>query len=122
MDCANCAAGITRYLERKGLEDVYVNFQTREVRFRLADEDFTIEEAKGGIRKLGYTVVEPEQKLEFWTLERKLLLAAFFTLPLLLGHLLMSIGIHLAFMHNAWLQFLICLPVLFIGVWHFDER
>jgi Cu+-exporting ATPase len=64
-DCANCAAGITRYLERKGLEDVYVNFQTREVRFRLADEDFTIEEAKGGIRKLGYTVVEPEQKLDF---------------------------------------------------------
>lgn len=121
MDCANCAAGITRYLERKGLEDVYVNFQTREVRFRLADEDFTIEEAKGGIRKLGYTVVEPEQKLDFWTLERKLLIAAFFTFPLLLGHLLMSFGIHLAFMHNAWLQLLICLPVLFIGVWHFGK-
>ncbi|WP_353481528.1 cation-translocating P-type ATPase [Haliscomenobacter sp.] len=121
MDCANCAAGITRYLERKGLEDVYVNFQTREVRFRLASEDFTIEEAKGGIRKLGYTVVEPEQKQDFWTLERKLLIAAIFTLPLLLGHLLMSVGIHLPIVHNAWLQFLICLPVLFIGVWHFGK-
>ncbi len=121
MDCANCAAGITRYLERKGLEDVYVNFQTKEVRFRLVDEDFTVEEAKGGIRKLGYTVVEPEQKLEFWTLERKLLIGAIFTAPLLSGHLLMSAGIHWSLMHNAWLQFFICLPVFILGAWHFGK-
>ena len=121
MDCANCAAGITRYLERKGLEDVYVNFQTKEVRFRLIDEDFSVEEAKGGIRKLGYTVVEPEQKPEFWTLERKLLIGAVFTIPLLVGHLLMSAGIHWSLMHNAWLQFFICLPVFILGAWHFGK-
>ena len=121
MDCANCAAGITRYLERKGLEEVYVNFQTKEVRFRLVDESISLEEAKGGINKLGYTVVEPEQKPDFWTLERKLLIGAFFTLPLLLGHLLMSAGIHLAFMHNAWIQLAICLPVFVLGAWHFGK-
>ncbi|AEE48094.1 heavy metal translocating P-type ATPase [Haliscomenobacter hydrossis] len=121
MDCANCAAGITRYLERKGLEEVYVNFQTKEVRFRLVDESISLEEAKGGINKLGYTVVEPEQKPDFWTLERKLLIGAIFTLPLLLGHLLMSAGIHLAFMHNAWIQLAICLPVFVLGAWHFGK-
>lgn len=121
MDCANCAAGITRYLERKGLEDVYVNFQTKEVRFRLVDETFDEDDAKKGIHKLGYTVVEPEQKPEFWTLERKLLLSAVFTLPLLAGHLLMSAGIHWSLMHNAWLQLLICLPVFILGAWHFGK-
>lgn len=121
MDCANCAAGITRYLERNGLEDVYVNFQTKEVRFRLGDEAFDEDDAKGGIRKLGYTVVEPEQKPEFWNLERKLLLGAIFTLPLLAGHLLMSAGIHWSLMHNAWLQLLICLPVFMLGAWHFGK-
>lgn len=121
MDCANCAAGITRYLERKGLEEVYVNFQTKEVRFRLVDEAFDEDDAKKGIHKLGYTVVEPEQKPEFWTLERKLLLGAIFTLPLLMGHLLMSAGIHWSLMHNAWLQLLICLPVFILGAWHFGK-
>ena len=28
MDCNNCAMSIQRFLERKGLEDVMVNFQT----------------------------------------------------------------------------------------------
>jgi Cu+-exporting ATPase len=121
MDCANCAAGITRYLERQGLEDVYVNFQTKEVRFRLVDDHFTEEEAKGGIRKLGYLVVEPEQKPEFWTLERKLIIGAIFTLPLLLSHLLMSFGFHHPLMHNAWLQLLICLPVFILGTVHFGK-
>ena len=30
MSCANCAAGIKKHLENKGLEDVYVNFSTGE--------------------------------------------------------------------------------------------
>ena len=34
MTCNNCAASLNRFLERKGVEDVYVNFQTKEVRYR----------------------------------------------------------------------------------------
>ena len=38
MDCNNCAMSIQRFLERKGMEEVLVNFQTREVRYRRDDE------------------------------------------------------------------------------------
>ncbi|MDX1943666.1 MAG: cation-translocating P-type ATPase [Saprospiraceae bacterium] len=121
MDCNNCAMSITKYLERKGLQDVYVNFQTKEVRFRPDEERMTLEQIKAGIHKLGYTVVEEEKTKPWWTLERKLIMSAIFTAPLLLGHILMSLGVHLTFMHNNWLQLLICLPAFMIGLLHFGK-
>ncbi len=121
MDCNNCAMSITRFLERKGLQEVYVNFQTKEVRFRPDEAVLTLEQVKAGIQKLGYTVVEPEQPQAWWTLERKLLISAVLTAPLLLGHILMSLGLHIGLMHNDWLQFAIALPVFLIGVFHFGK-
>jgi len=121
MDCNNCATSISRFLERKGLEDVFVNFQTKEVRFRQDDGKISMEGIKLGIHKLGYTVVEPDTKEPWWTLERKLLVSAAFTLPLLLGHLLMSVGVHFSLMHNFVAQLLLCLPVFAIGVAHFGK-
>ncbi|MCB9275869.1 MAG: cation-translocating P-type ATPase [Lewinellaceae bacterium] len=123
MNCNNCAASLNRYLERKGLEDVYVNFQTREVRYRQASASITIDEVKKGIHKLGYTVVEEKggAPREWWTLERKLLISAVFTLPLLLHHLLMMAGQHLSIFDNYWLQLLICLPSFVIGFLHFGR-
>ncbi len=119
MDCANCAAGITKFLQRKGLEDVYVNFQTKEVRFKIGDSSQTIEKVKNGIQKLGYKVIEDDQEENWWTLERKLLISAIFTLPLLGNHLLMMVGWSIPLLHNFWIQLLLCLPVFAIGVRHF---
>lgn len=119
MDCDNCARSITRFLERKGLQDVYVNFQTKEVRFHPDETVITYEEIKKGIHKLGYQVVEPVAKTPWWTLERKLLFSTIFTIPLLMHHLLMSINIHLPFMHVGWIQLAWCLPVFSLGVIHF---
>ncbi len=119
MDCANCAASITRFLERKGLEDVYVNFQTREVRYQPQKDGLDEEAVKAGIRKLGYTVVEPEQPEPWWTLEKKLLISAIFALPLLLHHLLLMIGVDIPLLDNYWVQMIICLPPFLIGVTHF---
>ncbi len=34
MTCNNCASSLDRFLTRKGLEDVYVNFSTKEVRLQ----------------------------------------------------------------------------------------
>ncbi|MDZ4705964.1 MAG: cation-translocating P-type ATPase [Saprospiraceae bacterium] len=121
MDCNNCATSISRFLERKGLEDVFVNFQTKEVRFRQDEGKISMEGVKSGIHKLGYTVVESDTKEAWWTLERKLLISAIFTLPLLLGHLLMSFGVHFSLMHNFVAQLLLCLPVFVIGVAHFGK-
>ena len=121
MDCVNCATSITRFLERKGLQDVYVNYATGEVRFK-AGENATIdlEELKKGIAKLGYHVAEEEEKPPFWTLERKLLVSALFTAPLLLQHIFMGLGFHgLHILHNPWVQLLVCLPAFLLGAWHF---
>lgn len=121
MDCNNCAMSISRYLERKGLEDVFVNFQTKEVRFRRDDEKLSLEQVKSGINKLGYQVVEEAQGEPWWTLERKLWISAAFTLPLLLHHLLMMAGSGLPFLHNNWVQFALCLPPFVIGFLHFGR-
>lgn len=121
MTCVNCAASVTRFLERKGLKDVYVNFSTNEVRFVQGAQPVDLDAIKAGIQKLGYTVVEEAPERRWWNLERQLLLSSIFTAPLLLGHILMSVGIHLSLMHNNWLQFAICLPVFVIGVLHFGK-
>ncbi len=121
MDCNNCAASITRFLERKGLQDVFVNFSTKDVRFRQGAQPIPLEDIEAGIHKLGYTVVKAEPAKPFWTLERKLLVAAVFTTPLLLHHFVMMAGLHWHALENAWVQFALCLPVYALGTWHFGR-
>ena len=123
MTCNNCAASLNRFLERKGLEDVYVNFQTHEVRYRQTNSALSLEDIKKGIHKLGFSVVEEDEapKRQWWTLEHKLLVSAIFTLPLLLHHLLMMAGLHIHIFDNYWVQFAICLPPYAIGFWHFGR-
>lgn len=121
MDCNNCAASITRFLERKGLKDVFVNFSTKEVRFRLESSNIGLEEIEAGIRKLGYSVIKPEHARDFWTLEVKLLIGIICTAPLLAHHVLMTFGWHLPALGNAWVQLLLCLPIFAVGVFHFGK-
>ena len=118
MSCASCAANVTTFLKKKGLQEVDVNFTTGEVRFSQGEVEIPLPEIKAGINKLGYKVAG-EDKNPFWTLERKLVLSAIFTLPLLLAHLLMMAGI--TFLANPWVQFAICLPVYMIGFFHFGK-
>ncbi|MBV6428775.1 MAG: Copper-exporting P-type ATPase [Haliscomenobacter sp.] len=121
MDCANCAQSITRYLERKGLEDVFVSFQTKAVRFKWQAGQLSLEEIKKGIAKLGYRVAEPEQAVPFWTLERKLFVSAVFALPLLFHHLSAMAGLHVHWLGLPAVQFALCLPVFALGAWHFGK-
>lgn len=121
MDCNNCAMSISRYLERRGLEDVFVNFQTKEVRFQPGENDLDLSKIKAGIEKLGFSVIEEELPEAFWTLEKKLLLSALFSLPLLLGHLLMMAGLNWVWLESPLVQFLLALPVFVIGVFHFGR-
>ena len=125
MDCNNCAQSITRYLERQGLEDVLVNFQTREVRYRRDDAVADAEAVRAGIHKLGFRVVDdtPTQAVSGWSLtpRQRLLICTAFTLPLLLGHLLMMVGLHLPLLERGWVQFALALPVYLIGGLHFGR-
>ena len=119
MDCNNCAAGLSRYLQQQGLEEVYVNFSTKEVRYKQ-DKTLSLDQVKAGIHKMGYQVIDESLPQQWWTLERKLLLSALFTLPFLLQHLLMIVGFPIG-EGQYWLQFALCLPVFLIGFTHFGK-
>lgn len=120
MTCVNCAASVSKFLERKGLQNVQVDFASGEVRFENGAGGFDLEEIKSGISRLGYAV-RGEKKENFWSLEKKLVIAALFTVPLFLLHAFHSFGIESSFLHNHWFQLLLCLPVFLIGIVHFGK-
>ncbi len=121
MTCTNCALGITRFLEQKGLKNVHVNFATGEVLFDTAVAQ-DIAPYIQGINKLGYKVIENEpaagaaKKLRFDALETKFAIALLLTAPLLL-----SMVPAFTFLQNHLLQLILCIPVYLIGVWHFGK-
>ena len=119
MDCSNCANSIARFLERKGMKEVFVSFQTKEVRFLRNDDILPLPEAVQGIQRLGYTVVDDGQPKSFWNLERRLLFSALFTSPLIVSHVFMAAGFHAAWMHNGWVQLALTAPVYLVGGLHF---
>jgi len=122
MDCANCAAGIDRFLNSKGLSDVFVNFATGEVRFALGNSALTIPKVEEGIHSLGYRIIHADSPEPWWNLKRKLLISSIFTAPLFFLHLFMVLGIpYPALLDNPYVQLLLCLPVYLIGLFHFGK-
>lgn len=120
MDCAQCAVGISRFLEKKGLEEVQVDFQTGEAQFIINREEVSIEDIKKGILKLGYKI-KKENSDRFPNASVKLWISMLFTAPLLFFHVLMIFGIHYPFMHNLWISFFLALPAMIIGLSHFGN-
>lgn len=124
MTCNGCASNINRFLEKKGFDNVSVNFSTGDVRFEDDQTNITLEDVKAGIINLGFQVVSDneESSTPFWTLQRKLIISAIFTFPLLLHHLTMSVGWNiLAPLNNPWVQLVITIPVYLIGFFHFGK-
>jgi Cu+-exporting ATPase len=118
MDCTNCALGIERFLQKKGLADAHVNFTNAEAHFSLPDPQ-ALPEIVSGIEKLGYRIISKEQpsKQAWWRLERKFYTSLIFTLPLLL-HMFLSWH----WLHQPYVQLTLALPVLFIGWAHFGRN
>ncbi len=122
MTCSNCAAGLDKFLTRKGLEDVSVNFATSEVKFVLADSGLTLDDVKAGIGKMGYEVVGDNIKPKFWTPIRRLIFAAIFTIPLVIKHFAVMYGMNfMPFLDNYWVQLAVCLPVYILGFTYFGK-
>ena len=120
MTCANCALGIRKTLEKKGLENVNVSFANSEAAFDLHPKT-SIKEAIDSIERLGFEVIEdastytPKTYLFGWSLIAwKLFICVLFTIPLLLG----MFNIH-PILSNPILQFCLALPVYLIGLQHF---
>jgi Cu+-exporting ATPase len=118
MTCSNCAMGISRYLEKKGLEEVSVNFSTQEASFRL-DDQHELSTIIKGIESIGYRVLSDDQAKQtgYSAIEKKFIASLFFTVPLFL-HMFFPKD---SFLNNGWVQLGICIPVFLIGTWHFGK-
>lgn len=121
MDCANCALGITKNLQKKGLEDVHVNFATGEATFTLNDKS-RLPSIIDGIHDIGYTVIDAKTKEEnegkMSAIEKRFYFTLPFTIPLFFSHMLFS---HDFFLNQPLVQLLICLPVFITGMLQFGK-
>jgi len=128
MSCVNCAAGIDKFLNKNGLEDVSVNFAAQSARFRAKDGT-DVQKIIKGIEGLGFSASEKGQDVDgldghghdhsnsasLWTpLLKKFLFAALFTIPLLLA---MIPGLHQ--LQDPIVQLVLCIPVMILGWYHF---
>ncbi len=121
MTCVNCAAGVTRYLDKQGLENVDVNFATASAKFDLGKKDQLPEIIKG-IESIGYQVIGDEEKTDrsgatFSTIEKKFYFCLVFAVPLFL-HMFFP---HDSFLNDPYVQLLLCLPIFIVGLMHFGR-
>src|SRR5690606_734698 len=117
MNCSSCALTISRYLEKKGMEDVVISVATEELQFN-APSGADPGEVLNGINGLGYQVVMPDSTgantSVFNTLPFKFYCSLVFTAPLLLH---MWVNWH--WLHNPWIQLALTVPVYIVGMLHF---
>ncbi|MCL6523277.1 MAG: cadmium-translocating P-type ATPase [Thermoflavifilum sp.] len=121
MSCSSCVNNITHYLEKAGMEDVMVSLATGDVQFR-APHAVELDRIWKGIEQMGYRVVEEDRaavrqkKILDDPLAVKWLVSLVFTIPLLL-HMWVS----WSWLHLAWVQALLCTPVMVMGLSHFGK-
>lgn len=144
MTCTNCALNVSKYLEKKGLEKVKVNFMSGDVSFATAEPE-ALPEVKKGVVSLGYSVKDahatPSDNKEefdphaghnhahgeghgFLSSNKK---RFFFTLPftaILMLHMVhqwLPGGIG-HWLMNPWVQLILCLPVFIVGMMYFGKN
>ncbi len=120
MTCVGCSQTITRFLERKGMTNVQVDYTSGRVHFegKQPDEEVLAQD----LLKLGYRVKTKEPPRKYIPTKRLdqttlfLLVSALFTTPLML-HMVISWPL----LHWSEVQFLLTLPVVGIGVLQFGR-
>ncbi len=122
MDCSSCAVTIHKYLEKKGMDDVKVNFATGEVSFKKNGE-LTAEKIATGLKGLGYKVSgfhsETKKRFRFlYTPLQRFLFCLPFTLILMLH---MIPGLHIHWLLNPVLQLSLTIPVFAAGMSYFGK-
>ena len=124
MDCSNCAISIKKYLEKKGMKNVKVNYANGDVIF---DQDGVNnkEELAMGIKDLGYSVNSPDVQVKgtgslkiLTTHLQRFLFCLPFTLVLMLH---MIPGLHIHWLMNPWLQLALTIPVYLVGMSFFGK-
>ena len=122
MDCSNCALTIRKFLEKKGLKDVNVNFATGDVAFTLT-EDIDKKVLGTGIKDLGYEVHdhaedEPARRNFLSTHLQRFLFCLPFTAILML-HMIPGLEWH--WLMNPLVQLALATPVYIVGMSFFGK-
>jgi Cu+-exporting ATPase len=118
MHCNNCALSIHKLLEKKGLNDILVDFAGEEVKFST-DDQTALPDIIKDIEGLGFKVVDDpatHQPKFYEQVENKFIFCAIFTAPLLL-HMIFPLHI----LHMPLVQLALCLPVFIVGCLHFGK-
>lgn len=118
MHCNNCAISVHNLLEKKGLQNILVDFASEEVKFST-DDEAKVPEIIKGIEQLGYKVVDDPalHAPKFYEkVENKFIFCAIFTVPLLLH---MILPWH--FLQVPMVQLILCIPVFLVGCLHFGK-
>lgn len=122
MDCTTCALNIHKYLEKKGMKNVKVNFATGDVSFDTNGE-VPEEKLATGVNDLGYAVASHQTA----TVTRKSFLTThlqrfWFCFPftaILVLHMLPGVEWH--WLMNPWLQLGLTIPVYLVGMSFFGK-
>ncbi|MBI1343140.1 MAG: cadmium-translocating P-type ATPase [Terrimonas sp.] len=123
MDCNTCALNIHKYLEKKGMKNVKVNFATGDVIFDT-DKDIVKEKISTGIQDLGYAVVGEQKQVQqkkysfFTTHLQRFLFCLPFTVLLVLH---MVPGLKLHWLMDPWVQLGLSTPVYLVGMGFFGK-
>ncbi|MBS4044260.1 MAG: cadmium-translocating P-type ATPase [Chitinophagaceae bacterium] len=122
MDCNSCAISITKTLEKKGLQNVRVNYVNGDVSF-LNKEALPLAEIEKNIENLGYRVVSQaaqkninKTKRFFKNHWQRFIVCLIFSLPLFIGHI-----VHIQWLMQPLLQLSLATVVYLIGIGYFGK-
>jgi P-type Cu+ transporter len=120
MTCSNCALTVSKFLEKKGMQEVKVNPIDGNVSFTGSD-DFPEEVLQKDLAALGYKVADTgavEEKKRFLpNYKSRFLFCLWFTIPLM-AHMLPW---HIHFLMNPLVQLTLTLPVFITGMYFFGR-
>lgn len=128
MDCNTCAINIQKYLEKKGLKNIRVNYATGDVLFDN-HESVTEDTLARGITELGYSVKSIHTSAEsqrhdstqkrFLSTHLERFWCCFPFTAVLMLHMIP--GVHIHWLNNPWVQLALTLPVYILGMSFFGK-
>lgn len=130
MDCNTCAINIHKYLEKKGMKNVKVNFATGDVIFDVSG-NISAEKLSSGIRDLGYTVNDTRSgtpstgssKPKFLSTHLQRFWFCFPFTALLMLHMIPAVhhSPQFSWLMNHWVQLALTIPVYTVGMSFFGK-
>ena len=123
MDCNTCALNIHKYLEKKGMKNIKVNFATGYVSFDI-NGAINEKDLAQGINGLGYEVAEhapvaEKKKVPFLSTHLQRFWFCFPFTAVLMLHMIP--GLHIHWLMNHWVQLALTIPVYLVGMSFFGK-